>query len=57
MDIQRPVMAQSVTVSPDAVVEGESQIVLDFRAMFNRAPRGKETDVEIDATALMELVP
>lgn len=57
VDIQRPVMAQSVTVSPDAVVEGESQIVLDFRAMFNRAPRGKETDVEIDATALMELVP
>lgn len=58
VDIQRPVMAQSVTVSPDAVVEGDSQIVLDFRAMFNRAPRGRrETDVEIDARALMELVP
>ena len=57
VDIQRPVMAQSVTVSLDSVVEGDSQIVLDFRAMFNRAPRGRETDVEIDARALMELVP
>ena len=57
VDIQRPVMVQSVTVSLDSVVEGDSQIVLDFRAMFNRAPRGRETDVEIDARALMELVP
>lgn len=57
VDVQRPVMAQSVTVSPDGVVEGDSRIVLDFRAMFNRAPRGRETDVEIDASALMELAP